>query len=109
MAKTITFDFKEKTYTLEFTRRSIEQMEKEGFRVTEVTEKPMTMLPTLFAGAFKAHHPFVSRSDVNEIFDTVKNKQDLVGRLAEMYNEPIEALMSEPEIDEGKVEWTASW
>lgn len=110
MAKTISFTYKDKEYTLEFTRRSIEQMEREGFRATEITEKPMSMLPTLFAGAFKAHHPFVSKADVNDIFDTVKNKQDLIGRLAEMYNEPIEALMAEPEESaSGNVEWTASW
>jgi hypothetical protein len=29
--------------------------------------------------------------------------------LAEMYNEPLEALMEEPEENEGNVEWGASW
>jgi hypothetical protein len=37
------------------------------------------------------------------------NKEDLIGKLAEMYNEPIVSLMEEPEDTAKNVEWTASW
>ena len=37
------------------------------------------------------------------------NKEELIGKLAEMYNEPILALVEEPEDAEGNVSWTASW
>ena len=37
------------------------------------------------------------------------NKMDLVMRLAEMYNEPITALVDEPEESEGNLEWGANW
>jgi hypothetical protein len=37
------------------------------------------------------------------------NKQDLLSKLAEMYNEPIQALMEEPEDAVGNVNWEASF
>lgn len=109
MAKQIKFEFEGKEYTLEFTRKSIETMERQGFIASEITEKPVSTLPALFAGAFLAHHRFVKRDVIDRIFDKLTNKQELIGKLAEMYNEPIEALMDEPEEDEGNVNWGASW
>ena len=38
------------------------------------------------------------------------DKEGLISKLIEMYNEPIEALMKEPEEESsGKINWTASW
>ena len=62
MAKQIIFTYEDKEYTLEYTRRTVKQMEDEGFVAREIDSKPMTLLPALFAGAFKAHHRFVRRS-----------------------------------------------
>jgi hypothetical protein len=109
MAKQITFEFEGKNYTLEFTRKSIETMERQGFNVNDISEKPMTTLPALFAGAFLAHHRFVKRDVIDKIYDSLPNKQDLISKLAEMYNEPIEALFEEPKESEGNVSWEASW
>ncbi len=39
----------------------------------------------------------------------MKNKDELIGKLAEMYNEPIMTLVEEPEEDKGNIEWTATW
>jgi hypothetical protein len=109
MAKQIKFEFEGNEYTLEFTRKSIENMEKNGFIASEITEKPMTVLPSLFAGAFLAHHRFVKRDTIDRIYDKMTNKQELIGKLSEMYNEPILALVDEPAEDEGNVSWEASW
>jgi hypothetical protein len=109
MAKQITFEFEGKEYVLEFTRKSIETMEKQGFIASEIVEKPVSTLPALFAGAFLAHHRYVKREVIDKIFDKLTNKQELIGKLAEMYNEPIMALMDEPDEDEGNVNWGASW
>lgn len=109
MAKQIKFEFEGIPYVLEFTRKSIEQMEKNGFIASEITEKPMTVLPSLFAGAFLAHHRFVKRDTIDRIYDKMTSKQELIGKLSEMYNEPILALMEEPEETEGNVSWEASW
>lgn len=109
MAKTINFEFKGVPYTLEFTRKSIEIMERRGFKISDLEEKPVTTLPALFAGAFLAHHKFVKPEVIDEIFRSLKNKDTLVGKLAEMYNEPILAMMDEPEESEGNLDWGTSW
>jgi len=109
MAKQITFEFEDKEYILEFTRKSVETMEKQGFVANEIAEKPMSTLPALFAGAFIAHHPYTKKETIDKIFDKLTNKQELIGKLAEMYNEPIMALIDEPSEDEGNVNWGASW
>lgn len=109
MAKTINFNFEGEDYTLEFTRNSVATLEKQGFNIGDISDKPLTTLPTLFAGAFLAHHRFIKREIIDRIFAKMTNKMDLVMRLAEMYNEPITALVDEPEESEGNVAWGANW
>ena len=76
--------------------------------ISEAT-KPMTTLPTLFAGAFLANHRYIKQELVEEIYAKMTNKIELIGKLAEMYNEPILALVDEPEESEGNLDWTTSW
>lgn len=109
MAKQLRFTYEDKEYTLEFTRRTVTEMEKKGFIASEVETKPMSTLPAMFEGAFLAHHRFVKKNVIDEIFAKLTNKEELIGKLAEMYNEPIMALIEEPETDEGNVGWTASF
>lgn len=109
MAKQLKFTFKEKEYTLEFTRRTVSEMEKKGFIAREIEDKPMTVLPALFEGAFLAHHRYAKKEIIDEIFKNMTNKEDLINKLAEMYNEPIMALVEEPEVGEGNVSWVASF
>ena len=109
MAKQLTFTYDGKDYTLEFTRRTVAEMEKKGFIASDITGKPMTTLPALFAGAFLAHHRFVKEDIINDIYSKLTKKEDLIGKLAEMYNEPILALVEEPEKAEGNLDWTATW
>ena len=111
MEKQISFEYKNKEYTLEFTRESVKQMEREGFVASDIIEKPMLTLPKLFAGAFKAHHRFdTKQKQIDEMFELFKNKQALVEKLAEMYTEPMETLMDDDNIDEGNaIAWDASF
>lgn len=109
MSKQLNFTYQDKEYCLEFTRKSVEQMEKGGFVASDIETKPMTVLPALFAGSFLANHRFVKKDVVDEIFSKMTNKSELIGKLSEMYNEPIMALVNEPDESEGNVDWTASW
>lgn len=109
MGKQLSFTYKDNEYCLEYTRKSVEQMERKGFKVSDIMEKPITTLPTLFAGAFLAHHRNIKPEVIDEIFSKMKGKDNLIEKLAEMYNEPIMALIDEPEEAEGNLEWTASW
>lgn len=111
MAKQLNFEFENKEYTLEFTRDSIKQMEREGFVAGDIVNKPMSTLPKLFAGAFKAHHRFdTKQKKIDEIFEKFTNKQALIEKLAEMYSEPMETLMDDENIDEGNaIAWEANF
>jgi hypothetical protein len=109
MAKQLRFSFEGKDYVLEFTRKTVSDMERRGFVVSDVETKPMSTLPALFAGAFLAHHRFIKSETIDAIFAQMTNREELIGKLAEMYNEPLAALVEEPEENEGNVKWTASW
>ena len=109
MSKQLRFTYQDKDFCLEYTRKSVETMEKNGFVASDIETKPVTVLPALFAGAFLANHRFVKQDVIDEIYSKMTNKQELIGKLAEMYNEPIMALVDEPEESEGHLDWTASW
>ena len=97
-------------YTLQYNRRSIETMERQGFRVSDLAAYPMTMFPTLFKGAFLMHQRMISSKKVDDLFDAIPDKDRLLEKLAEMYNEPLEALMAGAEDDEGNAPtWEANW
>ena len=110
MGKQLNFEHKGKEYTLEFTRESVKQMEREGFKAGDILEKPMLTLPKLFAGAFKAHHRFdAKQKEIDEIFELFKNKNALVEKLAEMYSEPMETLMDDDNIEGNAIAWEANF
>lgn len=109
MAKVLTFNFEGKEYTLEYTRNSVATMERQGFNLNEIENKPMTTLPKLFAGAFLAHHPGIKQEKIINIFDHITNKAELTIKLAEMYNDPIATLVDDPEEKEGNISWGANW
>lgn len=105
MSKQIKFNYEGTDYTLEYTRRSIEKLEQRGFRLADVADKPVSTLPVLFAGAFLVHHPFASKEVVDRIFNEFADKETLLQKLGEMYNDPIRAMTE----SEGKVKWEANW
>lgn len=109
MAKTLTFTYKDKEYTLEYTRRTIREMEKAGFIAEDISTKPVTTLPMLFAGAFKAHHRNLNPQLIEEIFENLGDRQELITKLGEMYSEPVLSLIQGEENAEGNVTWTASF
>ena len=111
MAKTLNFEYKGKEYTLEYTRETIKQLEREGFVAEDIGKKPMLTLPKLFIGAFKAHHKFdVKQKVIEEMFECFTNKDALLAKLVEMYQEPFEALMDDENIEPGNaITWEANF
>ena len=99
------------TYTLEYTRKTVEKMERQGFVADDVVKKPMTLLPTLFAGAFLAHHRFVKRDVIDNLYARLTHKDELISHLVEMYNDPLVTLLEDPEQEdgEGNLSWKAGW
>lgn len=108
--KQLKISFKGNDYILEYTRRTVQQMERSGFNIQEIDTKPTTVLPQLFAGAFQAHHRFLKQEVIDDIFKHLKDKESLFSKLAEMYNDPALELLEEPEDDvEGNADWTVNW
>jgi len=112
MAKTITFTYKKTAYTLEFTRETVTFLEQNGLSMNDVqniNERPMTSAMLLFRGAFIAHHKKAASIDslMEEIWNSLPNKNDLLIALKEMYAEPLEALFDDPD-DAGKTTWTVN-
>lgn len=101
----ITFTANDTEYCLEYTKRTVKIMEDKGFAPSKILDAPMTYLPELFAGAFLAHHRYTKREVIDEIYDSMCGKNELVGVLVDMYNEPIRALTADNE-EGNSIAWT---
>ena len=99
---TITFDKTE--YILEYNRQSVKTMEAQGFVLDELTSKPMTMIPMLFAGAFIKNHRGLKRAVIDDIFDHINDKTGLMEALMELYAETLSSLTNNAEA-EGNATW----
>ena len=109
MAKQIRIKYKGEEYILEFNRKVVEMMEAQGFVASTALDTPMTSIPKLVHGAFRMHHPQITNEKIYEIWEHMP-KEDLLGKLVELYKDPIENLMADPEEDsEGNAEWTVNW
>ena len=100
----ITMTYGKTEYTLEYNRQSVKTMESQGFVLEELTSKPVTMIPMLFAGAFIKNHRGMKRSLIDEIFDNLEDKSGLFEALMEMYAETLSTL-TENSHGEGNVSW----
>lgn len=111
MAKTINIDYKGKEYTLEFNRNSVKALERSGFNVSEFTTKPVSTIEALFHGALKMHHPAISRDKAMEIYNTLNHKDELVGKVIELYGSVIEAFTGADadKETEGNANWDANF
>ena len=106
MSQKIELTYKGVDYTLEFTRRTVDLLQRRGFVISDIGDKPNILVPMLFAGAFLANHKKVKPAVVDEIYSKLPNKEDLLTQLITMYNETASDLCAEPEEDE---EGNASW
>ena len=100
--KKIKLTYDGKDYTLEYTRQTISQLEKQGFVAADFAEKPATMLPLAFRGAFYKNHKFVKEETVEEIFEHISNKQGLIAELSTMLVECYETLMNDTKVEDDK-------
>ena len=107
MSKQIVFDYDGKTFTLEFTRKSVKKMESRGFVLSEIEAKPMTRIPELFAGAFIANHNGIAPDTIDGIYEKFEDKDSLIGALGEMYADTINTLTDAPE--KNGISWKKSW
>jgi hypothetical protein len=102
---TLTYDKDE--YTLEYSRQSVRTMEAQGFNFDFLTTKPATMLPLLFEGAFMKNHRGIKRRIIDEIYEEIGNKGELLAALGEMYADTLNSLIGD-KADEGNVSWAVT-
>lgn len=105
MANAVTFTYKNVNYILDFDRNTAVLLEQQGFKVENVYEKPNTYIPMLFYYAFAKYHRGIKRNLVDEIYEKMPKKQELVKALVELYLETGNSLFDEPEGDEGNLTW----
>lgn len=95
--------YKGVNYELGFNRKTASALESQGFNIDELTDKPSVMIPMLFYGAFAMRNTGIKRSLVDEIFDNITKKQELLQVLAEDYIETVTTLMEDA--PEGNAVW----
>lgn len=105
MANAVTFTYKNTNYTLDFDRNTAVLLEQQGFKVDEVGDKPNTYIPMLFYYSFAKYHRGIKRNLVDEIFEIMPKKSELIKALIELYLETGNSLFDEPEGDEGNLTW----
>lgn len=104
----INLTYETKAYELTYTRETVRQMERQGFDFAAFArgERPGTLSLQLFEGAFISRHKKMSRREVDDIFDHIDNKSELLVALAEMYNDTLTTLIDTVAEDDGKkVTW----
>lgn len=111
MAKTIRINYDGIDYTLEYTRKTVSEMENAGFILAETREKPVTNIPLLFEGAFLAHHRHITKTMglAEKIYNSLTNRDELIKKLMDMYRDSVETLFDEPEPSEKNASWEANF
>lgn len=89
----LTYDGKK--YALEYTRRTVKQIERMGFDFTQLSSKPFTMMPLLFYGAFLKNHPKVKADKAEAILADMENKDGLIAELGNMYADTLNSLIGD--------------
>lgn len=105
MATTISFEYEDKKYILEYDRRTVIMLENKGFDAKLLESKPMTTLYLLWECAFEKHHSNVSIEKRDEILKALGHKDTLFETLITMYSEPAKVLADDEEDNGKKVKW----
>ena len=110
--KTIKINYQGTHYCLRYTLNTIKKLADKGIGIDDIRNigtKPWITLDWV-AGAFLADHPNVSMETIEGIYKSIPNKAEFLGKLADCYSEPIDALMDDPgEDSKGNAEWETNW
>lgn len=104
----IRFTKNDKEYLLEYSRESVQAMERMGFDINELSSKPMTMLPLAFRGLFYKNHKYIKEKEVEEIYSQFKDRNKLIEAISTMLAETYNSLqenVDEEGNDKGNIDW----
>lgn len=108
MAITIDIEYNGRKYKLGFNRKTIKEMERDGFSFSEAEGNEVGRLLALYRGAFKQYQPKMTDEEIDEVFGALVKEQDeesIYAVLMEMVQEPL-SVLSSPEGEESK---KATW
>ena len=91
------------TYELTFTRDSVEATERQYTQMTNLLSNSRA----LFYGAFIARNKGIKRKVVDEMFQHIEDKEDLMGVLLEMFMDASKSLLATD--TEDKTAKNATW
>lgn len=76
-------------YELDFSRESIFQMDRDGFKIDEVTDFPTTNIPKLFYYSFRKNHRKMSKAQTDRFLNDVLHglTTKMLERLLMLYNQ----------------------
>ena len=104
----ITLNYDGHKYQLEYTREVVRNMERNGFDFADFLHgsKPATYSYMLFSGAFAENHRRISGKTIQEIWNHLGEKSELIAKLGSMYNDTLDTLVDSAAEDDGKkVSW----
>lgn len=101
----INLTYKGVDYVLEYDRASVKLLEANNFDINTFLTKPLMNVELAFSGAFVKNHRKVSQNLIDEIYKSCPNKDGLVNALLKMIQETYDALLEEPEENEGNAKW----
>ena len=84
---------------------AIRLLEQNGFELEEFLKKPMTNIQLAFTGAFYKNHKKLNQTTIDKIYDSCKDKTNLIVALQKMIQETYESLLADGKDNEGNVEW----
>jgi hypothetical protein len=113
MNKKIEFNYDGVDYTLEYNRDAIVYMENRGLDMSAMGSKSVTMAEILWQGAFLVNHKKETFAKIQEIFQHIPNKSELVSNLIEMVGETYAMLIGDKDEEDKKddsknIEWKMS-
>jgi hypothetical protein len=101
----INLTYKGVDYVLEYDRASVKLLEAHDFDVTSFLEKPMINIELAFAGSFIKNHKKTNQTTIDEIYKKCPDKKSLLDALIKMIQETYDALLDDPEDNEGNATW----
>ncbi|MCM1276061.1 MAG: DUF5055 domain-containing protein [Lachnospiraceae bacterium] len=106
----VRFNYEGKEYVLGFNRKTAEMAQRSGFDLDELYNKSFIQIPLLFRMSFAMNHPRIKNEKIEEIYEKLGDKTDLLKELILNYRATFETLFGGDEDDEGDenfIKWSS--
>lgn len=100
----VKFTYKGNEYKLTYTRKTVKKLSNQGLTPEYVRSNPIEGIPRLFAGSFQVNHASTTQNQIDEMFDLMGDKEELLDALINLYLQPLHDLFGEPD-ESSKIKW----